>query len=98
MASDQVLDQGLWNSGIALCGRAGEWQRACELLLQMPSHKLEPSREDFNAAIAACATSGQWESALQLLADMLAVQGKPNEITCLEGYMNPSGCKCSICR
>ncbi|CAM9972289.1 unnamed protein product, partial [Ectocarpus sp. 8 AP-2014] len=60
-----------FSSAMSACDRAGEWQRALEVMDLMLHHEVEPSIVSYGTAISACARGeGRWQQALSLLADI----------------------------
>ncbi|CAM9882463.1 unnamed protein product [Ectocarpus sp. 12 AP-2014] len=78
-----------FTTAITACGKAGQWERALDLLEEMGGGgggddglrrrrtgvPIAPDVASINAAISACARAGQWESALGLLGRMAAQAG-----------------------
>ncbi|CAM9959516.1 unnamed protein product, partial [Ectocarpus sp. 8 AP-2014] len=78
-----------FTTAITACGKAGQWERALDLLEEMGGGGdgddrlrrrrtgvlIAPDVASINAAISACARAGQWESALGLLGRMAARAG-----------------------
>ena len=60
MPGDLILQ----NSLIAACQKAGQWQRALQLLAELTIKTLQPTVVSYNAAISACATV--WQIAMML--------------------------------
>ena len=52
------------------CGDGGQWEKALELLREMPAAGVEPDVVCYNSAITACAKSRRAEEALALLKEM----------------------------
>ncbi|CAE7633443.1 EMB2654 [Symbiodinium sp. CCMP2456] len=60
----------VWNAGISVHSRAGEWERAIDLLTRMYTAGVQRSEVSCNAAIFACSRVGQWLRAVSLLRHM----------------------------
>eukprot|EP00439_Symbiodinium_sp_Y106_P025902 s1408_g3.t1 len=60
----------VWNAGISVHSKAGEWERAIDLLTQMCTTGVQRSEVSYNAPIFACSKVGQWLRALSLLRHM----------------------------
>lgn len=48
-----------YNAAIDACARGGLWQRALDLLSEMPTVGLEPSVVSYNVALDACGREGR---------------------------------------
>jgi pentatricopeptide repeat protein len=59
-----------YSAAINACERAGQWEKAVNLLNKMPSAGVPRSAYAYNFAISACAKAGHTDKALELLADM----------------------------
>eukprot|EP00439_Symbiodinium_sp_Y106_P038194 s2427_g4.t1 len=73
MAEDggMVLDLPIINTAIGVCGYGLQWERALELLDQLPlRQRLQPSIYSYNAAAAALGSARQWEHVLALAETM----------------------------
>ena len=67
-----------YSTAMAACGEAGEWEKALELLAEMPSMGVPPNVVAYTAAVAACGRGGQPARALGLLREMEEEGVNPN--------------------
>ena len=73
--SDFVLE-------LLACKKSASWQKACNLLVAMPTAKLQPEIRQFNVTIAACKKSQEWQQVLNLLHVMPQLKLEPDVISC----------------
>ncbi|CAJ1427927.1 unnamed protein product, partial [Effrenium voratum] len=59
-----------FSSCISACEKAGEWQRALDLLCLMPTQEVSPNAYSFSSAISACQKSSEWQQALAVFSAM----------------------------
>lgn len=51
-----------YNSIISACGKAGQWEKAVDLLREMQTKDgLAPNAMTYNSAMIACGDGGQWD-------------------------------------
>jgi pentatricopeptide repeat protein len=76
-----------YNAAIDACGKGGQWQKAIELLHEMPQQGLVANLISYSSAVDACSDLGQWQQALELLHKMQH-QGIKPDITVYNRLIN----------
>ena len=77
------------NSAITACEKAGGWEWALELLLQMAFWQLTPDVVSFSAASSACEKGAQWTWSLQLLQEMQEKKVEPDNYSYAAAISDP---------
>lgn len=70
-----------YNAAISACGKAGKWEQAINLLLEMKKVGVPPDVISYNTAISACEKAGKWEQAISLLGEMKKARVHPDVIS-----------------
>jgi pentatricopeptide repeat protein len=76
-----IPDVKSYTAAIDACSKGGQWQKAVELLHEMPQHRLKADVTCYNATIDACSKGGQWQKAVEVLREMQQQGLKPNAIS-----------------
>jgi pentatricopeptide repeat domain-containing protein 1 len=66
MQRENGCDVFAFSAAISVCGNAGQWGEALELLSKMDRLGIKPNAVCFNAVITACGRGGQWEESVKL--------------------------------
>ncbi|CEM03124.1 unnamed protein product [Vitrella brassicaformis CCMP3155] len=72
------------NALLDACDKAGEWERAVDILTQLketPFPSLRPDHRSFNSVISACSKNGQMDLAFSFTLEMQTYGFRPNEVT-----------------
>ena len=69
-----------YNSVISACGKARQWERACDLLERCESAGIKPNMITYSSAISVCQNAGRTRDAMVLLersAEVVDREGRP---------------------
>ncbi|CAL1131192.1 unnamed protein product [Cladocopium goreaui] len=69
-----IQDINAYNAAISACNKGEEWQRALQLLSNLPQAQLLPDVVTFNTASSACGKVSEWQRSLTLLQQMQDLQ------------------------
>ncbi|CAE6909993.1 unnamed protein product [Symbiodinium sp. CCMP2592] len=94
-----TVDAALYSAGISACEKGGQWQKALDLLAEMPESGVTPNIISYNAAISACAGCARWQRASALFDAACAAGPTPTVVSysaILSACQQPAKWQCAV--